>query len=90
MAFSTLWVAIASLVAAFDINKAVDKNGEVIEPSQETSSTLVAYVSDAIFWSKVSDCQRVIHSIPLPFQCSVKPRSAQAEALIYGTANLEY
>lgn len=41
MAFSAVWIAIASLIAAFDIEKAVDENGEVIEPSQEYSSALV-------------------------------------------------
>jgi hypothetical protein len=41
MAFSAVWIAIATLIAAFDIAKAVDENGEVIEPSQEYSSALV-------------------------------------------------
>ncbi|KAF8219321.1 cytochrome P450 [Tricholoma matsutake] len=70
MAFSAVWIAIASLIAAFDIKKAVDENGEVIEPSQEYSSTLVV--------------------IPLPFKCSIKPRSRQAEALICATVNVKY
>ncbi|KAF8218523.1 cytochrome P450, partial [Tricholoma matsutake] len=61
MAFSAIWIAIASLIAAFDIKKAVDENGEVIEPSQEYLSALVV--------------------MPLPFKCSIKPRSWQAEAL---------
>ncbi|KAF8240485.1 cytochrome P450 [Tricholoma matsutake] len=70
MAFSAIWIAIASLIAAFDIKKAVDENGEVIEPSQEYLSALVV--------------------MPLPFKCSIKPRSRQAEALIYATNNAEY
>jgi hypothetical protein len=44
MAFSAVWIGIASLIAAFDITKAVDENGDVIEPSQEYSSALVVYV----------------------------------------------
>ncbi|PPQ79328.1 hypothetical protein CVT25_002558 [Psilocybe cyanescens] len=41
MAFSSVWIAIASLVAVFDITKAVDKHGKVIEPSHEYSPTLI-------------------------------------------------
>jgi len=55
MAFSAVWIAIASLIAAFDITKAVDENGEIIEPSQEYSSALVVYVSDAKLLDKITD-----------------------------------
>ena len=41
MAFSAVWIAVASIIAAFDITKAVDENGEVIEPSHEYLSALV-------------------------------------------------
>jgi hypothetical protein len=57
MAFSAVWIGIASLIAAFDITKAVDENGDVIEPSQEYSSALVVYV----FWLEISDC-KIAHS----------------------------
>ncbi|KAF8231005.1 cytochrome P450 [Tricholoma matsutake] len=70
MAFSAIWIAIALLIAAFDIKKAVDENGKVIEPSQEYLSMLVV--------------------MPLPFKCSIKPRSWQAEGLIRATNNVEY
>jgi len=49
MAFSAVWIAVALLIAAFDIKKAVDENGEVIEPSQEYLSALVVYGSGANF-----------------------------------------
>jgi len=49
MAFSAVWIAIASLIAAFDITKAVDENEEAIEPSQDYSSGLAVYVSYAKF-----------------------------------------
>ncbi|KAF8960408.1 cytochrome P450 [Flammula alnicola] len=43
MAFSAIWIAIASMISVFDIKKAVDENGNVIEPSHEyTSALLVA------------------------------------------------
>ena len=35
MAESAVWITIASILAAFNITKAVDENGEVIEPSYE-------------------------------------------------------
>ncbi|KAG6843426.1 hypothetical protein H0H87_004685, partial [Tephrocybe sp. NHM501043] len=41
MAFSAVWIAIASIVATFEIAKARDANGEVIEPSYEYISALV-------------------------------------------------
>ena len=41
MAFSAVWIAIASLLTVFDIKKAVDEDGNVIEPSHEYLSALV-------------------------------------------------
>ncbi|PFH47987.1 hypothetical protein AMATHDRAFT_66464 [Amanita thiersii Skay4041] len=41
MAFSAVWITIASLIAAFDITKAVDENGNVIDPDPEYLSGLV-------------------------------------------------
>lgn len=41
MAFSSVWIAIASLVAVFDINKAVDDDGRVIEPTHEYTPNLI-------------------------------------------------
>ncbi|KAG6828389.1 hypothetical protein H0H87_002215, partial [Tephrocybe sp. NHM501043] len=41
MAFSAVWIAIASIVATFEIAKARDTNGEVIEPSYEYTSGIV-------------------------------------------------
>jgi len=41
MAFSAVWIAVASLLATFDIEKAMDENGNVIEPTHEYISALV-------------------------------------------------
>jgi len=41
MAFASAWIAVASLIAVFDMKKAVDENGETIEPTQEYLSSLV-------------------------------------------------
>jgi len=41
MAFASAWIAVALLIAAFDMKKAVDENGETVEPAQEYLSSLV-------------------------------------------------
>lgn len=41
MAYNAVWIAIASILATFDITKAIDENGHVIEPSHEYMSALV-------------------------------------------------
>lgn len=70
MAFSAIWMAVASMIAVFDISKAVDDNGKITEPSHEYISALVC--------------------LPIPFKCSIRPRSHQAESLIRATVNMEY
>ncbi|KAJ7222152.1 cytochrome P450 [Mycena pura] len=67
MATSSIWITVASLLATFDIAKATDENGRVIEPSYE-------YLSGGI-------------NTPLPFKCSITPRSKDAAALIQRTVN---
>ncbi|KAJ6484172.1 cytochrome P450 [Mycena sanguinolenta] len=39
MATASIWIAVASMLAAFDIKKAVDKDGKEVEPSFEYSTT---------------------------------------------------
>ncbi|KAJ7111231.1 cytochrome P450 [Mycena epipterygia] len=70
MALSSIWITLACMLATFNIEKAVDDEGHVIEPSYE-------YVSGLI-------------STPLPFKCSIKPRSPEAVALIQGTVNEDH
>ncbi|KAJ7654696.1 cytochrome P450 [Mycena polygramma] len=62
MAHSSVWITIVSILATFDIAKAVDEDGRIIEPTHEYFTALV--------------------SMPLPFKCSVKPRSQRAVELI--------
>jgi len=69
MAFSAVWITMASIIATFDISKAVDNDGRIIEPSYEYVSSLI--------------------SSPLPFKCSIRPRSPQAESLIRATVDNE-
>ncbi|KAJ7146857.1 cytochrome P450 [Mycena epipterygia] len=62
MAMSSVWITVVSILAVFDIQKAVGEDGKTIEPSYEYSPDLI--------------------SAPLPFKCSIKPRSKDAMALI--------
>ena len=41
IAFSTVWLAAAVILATFNLSKAVDKDGRVIEPSGEYSTGMV-------------------------------------------------
>jgi len=40
MAYSSVWMAVASLIYVFDIEKSIDENGHVIEPSHEYISAI--------------------------------------------------
>ncbi|KAF8885367.1 cytochrome P450 [Infundibulicybe gibba] len=62
MAISSLWIAAASILATFSLEKAIDEDGYMIEPSQEYHSALICH--------------------PLPFKCTIKPRSRETEALV--------
>ncbi|KAJ7146683.1 cytochrome P450 [Mycena epipterygia] len=42
MALSSLWITIASMLATMDINKVVNKDGKVIEPSYEYFSAMIS------------------------------------------------
>ncbi|KAJ7483474.1 cytochrome P450 [Mycena latifolia] len=65
MATSSVWITVASILATFNITKAVGDDGKVIEPSHEYFPALVM--------------------MPLPFKCSIKPRSQAAAELIQAT-----
>lgn len=52
MAFSAMWIAIASFIYVFDIKKAEDENGNPIELSHEYNSALVVYVFLFLFVRK--------------------------------------
>ncbi|KAJ7620491.1 cytochrome P450 [Mycena polygramma] len=69
MAKNSLFIATASILAAFDITKALDEVGREIEPSYKLDSGFI--------------------SAPLPFKCSIKPRSERAVELIGATGSDE-
>ncbi|KAJ7454676.1 cytochrome P450 [Mycena latifolia] len=66
MAWSTLWIMIASMLAAFEFTKVIGEDGEVIEPTPRHTSKFL--------------------DSPLPFKCSIKPRSKEVEEIIQSMA----
>jgi hypothetical protein len=79
MGTSNVWLSIARILATFDITKAVGEDGQVIEPTYEYFAGMVVCVPCFL------NCQTdslYRNSQPLPFKCSIKPRSEKAAALI--------
>ena len=82
-------MVVASMIAAFEIAKCVDENGNDIEVRPEAfTETLLRYVwcRSPRVWTQLTDRT----SIPKPFVCSVKPRSEKHEQAIRATLGLEY
>ncbi|KAK0480064.1 cytochrome P450 [Armillaria novae-zelandiae] len=71
LASNTAWIAIASMASTLSFTKAVDSEGQVIEPSHTFTGDFLR--------QKYSN---FTHSFPLPFKCTIKARSAGAQALI--------
>ncbi|KAK1224825.1 hypothetical protein PQX77_012236 [Marasmius sp. AFHP31] len=70
LAMSTMYISAASILAAFDISKAIDENGAIIEPKVEYASNT--------------------QNRPLPFECSIKPRSEKHKKLAMETYEHEF
>jgi hypothetical protein len=47
MAFSTVWLTLASIIAMYDITKAIDGSGNVIEPYHECVSAFTKWFRGA-------------------------------------------
>lgn len=41
MAFSAVWIAIAQLIAVFDLTKEKDADGNIVHPKHEYQATLL-------------------------------------------------
>ena len=80
IAISTIWITAASILTTFNISKCMDKDGRVIEPSREYSPSIIRSVK--LVQSVTLKSDQLSNSHPLPFECSIKPRSHVAEGLI--------
>ncbi|THH14869.1 hypothetical protein EW146_g5523 [Bondarzewia mesenterica] len=81
LADAFLYLQYATILAVFDITKVVE-NGMIIEPAIEYTSGTIRSVVYIDFLSLHAFTKRANPSRPKPFKCSIKPRSAEAEALI--------
>ncbi|KAI0826666.1 cytochrome P450 [Trametes gibbosa] len=94
---SSLWIAIASMIASFDIRKATDEFGNVVEPEAVYDNSVFTLGACALraaqptFGSEphgvhgeiVANVLRALsHSTPKPFKYDIRPRSAQAVKII--------
>ncbi|ESK91708.1 cytochrome p450 [Moniliophthora roreri MCA 2997] len=52
MAYSSVWISIASILKTFNISKAVDEHGNVIEPVYDSQSSVLAMPSPLEFSMK--------------------------------------
>lgn len=88
MAHAFVWVVVASVLSAFRIEKVV-RDGRVIEPTGAFSPGILACVL-FFFPGRVlfaaSSKRTLSYRSPEKFECNVKPRSKDAEALVRATA----
>ncbi|TFK33993.1 cytochrome P450, partial [Crucibulum laeve] len=63
--WDAVWLTVASVLSAFNITKAINDNGRLIEPTKEYESTITY--------------------LPLPFKCTIKPRSKEVDIIIQTT-----
>ncbi|KAF7373059.1 Cytochrome P450 [Mycena sanguinolenta] len=82
MAAASLWIVVASILSTFNIDKAIGENGEIIEPTHEYSPGIVSWV----FATLRHNALTMVDRTPLPFKCSITPRSPQAVDAIQATA----
>ena len=84
MAQEVLFTVIATTLAVFNIRKVKDSNGHEIIPNAQYTNGSIMYVE---IWphdevgAETKTCL-FRYSAPLPFECDVKPRSAQAAQLV--------
>lgn len=53
MAYDTFWLAVATMLATFDISKAKDKDGNSILPDPEPVGGLIKYVVSFVLFLKM-------------------------------------
>ena len=74
------WTITSSMIAAFDILKALDADGKEIDIPLEFVHGFVRYVSFFLYPAMDFICMLLSH--PKPFKCSIKARSPDLARLI--------
>ncbi|KAI0743064.1 cytochrome P450 [Daedaleopsis nitida] len=64
LAIGSIWIGIASTLSMFNLNKAVDKHGNVVEPSGEYISGLVTYPRsfECVFKPRAESTAKIIYN----------------------------
>lgn len=81
MAYEALWIAVASVLAVFNITPAKDAHGELIAASIEPEYGFSSYVICSL-GSYSHTYPSFLNSSPRPFRCVITPRSAAHAELI--------
>lgn len=82
LAETSLFVTIASILAAFNIEKDTDANGKLITPPLEYTSGAIRFVQFILHINMASFDRYSRSSHPVPFDCTITPRSKKAEAVV--------
>lgn len=86
LAYETLWLAIVSVLATFNISKAKDINGKEITPELENVYGFMMYVPNLDKGKrKTLTPLSLLLSFPKAFTCDISPRSAEHQATILAT-----
>lgn len=80
IAESSLWMAVMSILAVFNIEHEIGPNGDRIPPKAEYCSGVLRFVFAELL--SLLLIITIYFSEPLPFKCTIKPRSSTHDALI--------
>lgn len=85
MAYESMWVVVASTLAAFNISKAKGSDGELVTPSGEYDLGFLWWVDSISRYHSYLTAH--FHSYPKPFECDIQPRSAEHKLLVEGASH---
>ena len=85
MSDNSRYSIVSSILAVYDIKSPLDEFGKPKELKADYTSGFLSYVFPL---SRKIGCQIVIlsitHRYPVPFSCTIEPRSKDADSLIRG------
>lgn len=85
LAIQSIWIAVASVLAVYDILLPLDEQGKEIKLPEEYSTGLLKYLY--FYHLSKTTALTYISSHPKPFSCRIVPRSSKAVSLIRQTAD---
>ena len=87
MAYASVWMTVVSILSAFRIEKRVNPDGTINEPTYEYGTLLGLYVLSLSFILVIL-LLTFHHSIPEPFECHFEPRFEGVVQLINNTEDI--